>query len=126
VSAQLHIPWQGKPSDEQLAAFLVEVFARTQRRLILNAYEVVGDWHTAEDVLQEALLAFCLSLREGKLEADVTPWLWAVTRNIAVSRARDIVARRALIQSDSGSLASALAPWRCASKRGPGRGGMRK
>jgi RNA polymerase sigma factor (sigma-70 family) len=55
--------------------------SRYQQSLFGLIYHYVGEYHEAEDVLQQVWLQLYLSLATLRLNAQIKPWLFTVARN---------------------------------------------
>jgi RNA polymerase sigma factor (sigma-70 family) len=67
-------------------ANLDEVIVRYERRLIAYATRLTGSAEAAQDVVQEAFLRLCRNPLPP--DANLTAWLYAVCRNLAIDRHR--------------------------------------
>jgi len=89
--------WHRK-SDEQLVQAigrgqtlaLAELIQRHQRRALHLAYRSVGDWHLAEDVVQEAFLRVNRAAPRYKPEAQFSTWFHRIVVNLCMDELRRV------------------------------------
>lgn len=72
---------------EQRRGWVLGILQRYEAPLVRYARRLVGDEHTARDVVQHAFLRLC-DQSPKELEGHVAPWLFAVCRNKAVDTLR--------------------------------------
>lgn len=68
---------------------------RHQKRMLNVAYQIVGDYDEACEVIQEAFLSAYRHLKHFRAEAKVSTWLIAIAINGARNRRRHLSTRRA-------------------------------
>jgi len=84
------------PSDESLVAEALrgseagkrafgDLIGRYKGMVMGRTHSVVGDWHEAEDLAQEAFLRAYRSLGQLKKPAEFAAWLGTIARNVALT-----------------------------------------
>jgi len=91
----LVVPWSGRPTEHQLAAFCQEVILQTETDLLHLAMARTADQHVAEEIVQEAMMALCRALRAREVRGDVRAWLAAAVRHKAVDHVKRAATERA-------------------------------
>ncbi len=76
----------GKVDQGGSRAWVMRALDRHERKLILYAYQILGDLERAQDVVQDTFLRLCLQEQE-KMEPVLRVWLFTVCRN----RALDVI-----------------------------------
>lgn len=84
--------WQA--GDLDAAGPLVESLARP---LLAAAYRHTGDWESARDLAQEAWLHADAAIAGFDPDRPFRPWLFAILRNLGISRLRRPALRRELV-----------------------------
>lgn len=85
-----------KPSNTELMTRLAEgdmaalgdIVSRHQDRVLSLSYRVLGDWHRAEDVAQEAFLRVHRAAKRYRPEAKFTTWLYRIVVNLCLDEQR--------------------------------------
>lgn len=72
-----------EPAGEDARSRVLAALDEFERPLVRYALRLLGDEHSARDVVQHAFLRLC-ARRPGELAGRVGPWLFAVCRNRAV------------------------------------------
>jgi RNA polymerase sigma factor (sigma-70 family) len=101
-------------ADEEALARVLEA-ARGPAGAV--AQRVVRNWHTAEDVVQEALLRAVVAQDRLQSKNNLEAWFLGVVRNIAVDRVRREVREREIMEALSAvGLSDAAIPRRDATE----------
>jgi RNA polymerase sigma-70 factor (ECF subfamily) len=87
------------PSDTELMARLGRgdmnalgtLAQRHQSRVLSLAYRLLGDWHRAEDVSQEAFLRLRQAADKYEPQAKFTTWLYRIVHNLSMDQRRRAV-----------------------------------
>ena len=87
--------WHSK-SDEELVQeigkghmpALAELIRRHQKRVLQLAFRSVGDWHLAEDVVQEAFLRVNRAAPKYRPEAQFSTWFYRIVVNLCMDELR--------------------------------------
>ncbi len=74
-----------------------ELVSRHRRRVYFLALQLLGNADDALDIAQDAMLRFLSNLHRFDAERPVRPWLFRITRNLAL----DLFRRRKVRQSES-------------------------
>ena len=90
------MPKKEETSDEELLAKVVGgdtgafevIVSRYKDRLYNFAFRFVGDWDTAEDIVQETFLRAFRKRREYRAIANFSTWIFTITGNLAKSELR--------------------------------------
>jgi len=69
-------------------AALGDIVSRHQDRVLSLSYRVLGDWHRAEDVAQEAFLRVHRAAKRYRPEAKFTTWLYRIVVNLCLDEQR--------------------------------------
>ena len=69
-------------------AALGDLAKRHQDRVLSLSYRVLGDWHRAEDVAQEAFLRVYRAAKRYKPQAKFTTWLYRIVVNLCLDERR--------------------------------------
>jgi RNA polymerase sigma-70 factor (ECF subfamily) len=90
VQSRNDVPLDVEPSDT-----LVEIYQQHGADLCRFAHHKLGgDWHRAEDLLQEAMLRAWLQMRDRpERELRARPWLKTVIKNLAIDEFRSYTSR---------------------------------
>ena len=97
------------PTDEQLlwrvaqrrdADALGQLYLRHRRGLLALSHRLIGDWHAAEEVVQDALVTVWGRAARFEGRSTVRSWLYGVVRYHALNRRR----RRPLPLADNAGL----------------------
>jgi len=99
--------WRLK-SDEQLVLevgkgrtqALAELVRRHQQRALHLAFRSVGDWHLAEDVVQEAFLRVNRAAPQYRPDAKFSTWFYRIVVNLCMDELRKLQ-RRAKLSDDA-------------------------
>ncbi|MGW0598961.1 sigma-70 family RNA polymerase sigma factor [Streptomyces sp. NPDC002776] len=77
-------------ADEQRDRFIDELYEQHGGSTVRYAARLLGgDWHRAEDILQEAALrAWKHASALGMNASEVRPWLWTTVRNLTIDHHR--------------------------------------
>ncbi|MCL7429380.1 sigma-70 family RNA polymerase sigma factor [Streptomyces sp. YS415] len=77
-------------ADERRDRFIRDLYEQHGRSTLRYAARLLGgDWHRAEDVLQEAALrAWKHAAALGLNASQVRPWLWTTVRNLTIDHHR--------------------------------------
>jgi RNA polymerase sigma-70 factor (ECF subfamily) len=77
-------------ADEQRDRFIGELYEQHGGSTLRYAARLLGgDWHRAEDILQEAALrAWKHASDLGMNASEVRPWLWTTVRNLTIDHHR--------------------------------------
>ncbi|MFJ8541166.1 sigma-70 family RNA polymerase sigma factor [Streptomyces sp. NPDC093586] len=77
-------------SDDDCDAFVGDLYARYRPVLLRYATRLLdGDWHKAEDILQEAVTRAWKNARFlGPRGEEVRPWLFTVVKNLVIDHHR--------------------------------------
>jgi len=75
----------------------------TERPLLYYAAKLVGNEDGAFDILQEVWVTAFRKIRKLKDPASLRPWLYRITRGVAIDRIRKDVARERLEQAQAES-----------------------
>ena len=67
---------------------LGDLARRHQDRVLSLSYRVLGDWHRAEDVAQEAFLRVYRAAKRYKPKAKFTTWLYRIVVNLCLDERR--------------------------------------
>jgi len=67
---------------------LAELVKRHQRRALQLAYRSLGDWHLAEDVVQESFLRVNRAAPKYRPEARFTTWFYRIVINLCMDELR--------------------------------------
>jgi RNA polymerase sigma factor (sigma-70 family) len=65
-----------------------ELYRRHRDKLVAASFRVVGDWHTAEEIVQEALVTVWKRAATFEGRSTVRTWLHAVVRNQSLNHRR--------------------------------------
>ena len=85
-----------KPDSTELMARLAkgdmaafgDIVSRHQDKVLSLSYRVLGDWHRAEDVAQEAFLRVHRAAKRYRPEAKFTTWLYRIVVNLCLDEQR--------------------------------------
>lgn len=88
MSDKLTIPWEGKPPEDELQAFLAKALALYQRRLEQRAYSIVRNWDITEDIVHESFTKLYENIISDSSILNVGAWLGKVTVNAALMHVR--------------------------------------
>ena len=69
-------------------AALGDLAKRHQDKVLSLSYRVLGDWHRAEDVAQEAFLRVYRAAKRYKPQARFTTWLYRIVVNLCLDERR--------------------------------------
>lgn len=67
---------------------LAELVRRHQRRALQLAYRSLGDWHLAEDVVQESFLRVNRAAAKYRPDAQFTTWFYRIVVNLCMDELR--------------------------------------
>jgi RNA polymerase sigma-70 factor (ECF subfamily) len=67
---------------------LDQLAQRHQGRIFVLAYRLLGDWHRAEDVVQETFLRLRQAARSYEPQAKFTTWLYRIVHNLSIDQQR--------------------------------------
>jgi len=84
------------PSDTELMARLGRgdlaalgaLAERHQSRILSLSYRLLGDWHRAEDVVQETFLRLRQAADKYEPQAKFTTWLYRIVHNLSLDQQR--------------------------------------
>lgn len=87
---------ESEQTDEQLVLqlgrgrtqALTELVQRHQRRALQLAYRSLGDWHLAEDVVQESFLRVNRAASGYRPDAKFTTWFYRIVVNLCMDELR--------------------------------------
>lgn len=74
-------------SDERRCSQIANVIETNQAKLIRYAQSILKDHERAKDVVQETFIRLCKT-RWAEVEEHLQPWLFRVTRNLALDTLR--------------------------------------
>ncbi len=90
MSDPIKKPWSGAPAQSQREKFLAEVHNGLMKPCLAASYNLVRDWHLAEECVQDAFGLLWQKLDAIPPDADISRWLFATIRNLSLR----IVAKR--------------------------------
>ncbi|MFR0357666.1 sigma-70 family RNA polymerase sigma factor [Streptomyces sediminimaris] len=94
------------PSADRGKQLLATLMAEHRPALLSYAEKLLNDRHSAEDIVQEALIrAWPHAERLYSTEGSVRGWLLTVTRNLVVDRTRSAWARHETVDADARDVA---------------------
>ena len=104
------------PNDAELMARLAagdtaalgELAKRHQDRVLSLSYRVLGDWHRAEDVAQEAFLRVYRSAKQYQPKALFTTWLYRIVVNLCMDEQRKVARTAAPLEEIAPEAAAVL------------------
>ena len=79
---------------------LAELVRRHQHRVLQLAFRSVGDWHLAEDVVQEAFLRVNRAAPKYRPESRFSTWFYRIVVNLCLDELRRLQ-RRARVSAES-------------------------
>ncbi len=100
MTSELRITIDGSVAEQGRADYMSHMVIRYQRSLTKQAFCVTRDWHTAEDVVQDAFMDLNDALATNGNIKNVGAWLKRVTYRIAIE-----YVRKSIRQRDAHSLA---------------------
>ena len=85
-----------KPNSTELMARLAkgdmaalgDLVSKHQDKVLSLSYRVLGDWHRAEDVAQEAFVRVHRAAKRYRPEAKFTTWLYLIVVNLCLDEQR--------------------------------------
>ena len=103
--------WASKP-DEQLVQeigqgqtqALAELVRRHQQRALTLAFRSLGDWHQAEDAVQEAFLRVHRAAPKYRPEAQFSTWFYRIVVNLCLDELRSRQRRSKLAAESPGEV----------------------
>ena len=69
-------------------AALGDLAKRHQDKVLSLSYRILGDWHRAEDIAQEAFLRVHRAAKRYKPQAKFTTWLYRIVVNLCLDEQR--------------------------------------
>ncbi len=86
-----------KKSEEWAVEAVLETYSD---RLLKSAFSITGDRHTAEEVVQDALLTVCRKIDSFRGTSSLYTWMYRITVNLAKNRTRSRWFRKVYVQED--------------------------
>ena len=81
---------------------LGELVRRHQQRALRLAYRILGDWHAAEDVAQEAFMRVARGARDYRPQGKFTTWLHRIVVNLCLDDQRRSARRPVAVEDPEG------------------------
>ena len=86
-------------ADDEIDAWLLGLLSTHGEAWMVAAYNVLGDWHRAEDAMSEAVEALGGALRGAEEIVDPVAWMYTAVRNRARMRLRSETSHRRRVES---------------------------
>ena len=74
-------------ANQEMSAFQ-EIITRHQQRALSIAYKLLGNWHSAEDIAQDAFIKIYSAASSYKPQAKFTTWLYRIVVNLCYDHMR--------------------------------------
>ena len=81
MSEQFRVPWSSIPSQREKHEFFESLHKDMVRPCLAASYNLLHDWHVAEECVQEAFVVLWEKLDSIETDADIARWLFATVRH---------------------------------------------